>query len=320
MQEYNWKDHYSPQLIERASDSQFQKYDIENESGTGKVISCIVFPGVQAVYNDLHFGKCGKTVSKNDKIIEISYCMDGRYECEVNNQYCFYISHGNLTLGTVGRREACGSFPSKRYAGLTIFLDCAAMKEHYSSVIQELEINLDRIYSMAVLEPRRFILRGIAEIDSVFEAMINAQIEENMPLMKLKTLELFLILGKIDPEINEQMVYLNHTQAKLAKTVQQMLVADLATHITLEQISGELRVSTSSIKRCFKAVYGETIRKYMKSYRLNEACRLLRETQLPIAEVAVSVGYQNAGHFSEAFKKKYHMLPGEYKKRVQFEQ
>ncbi|MBE6018135.1 MAG: AraC family transcriptional regulator [Lachnospiraceae bacterium] len=58
----------------------------------------------------------------------------------------------------------------------------------------------------------------------------------------------------------------------------------------------------------------------MKSYRLNEACHLFRETPLSVAEVAVRVGYQNPGHFSDAFRKKYHMLPGEYKKRIQFEQ
>ena len=98
-----------------------------------------------------------------------------------------------------------------------------------------------------------------------------------------------------------------------------MLVSDLSAHLTLEQLSEELHSSPTAIKNVFKIVYGESIRDYMKSYRLNEAKRLLGQTDLPVAEVAAMVGYQNPGHFTAAFKEKYGVLPGEYKKSVRFE-
>ena len=132
MEQYNWMSHYATNMKQSDSTYPFQRYDVENETGAGKVISCTVFPGVQTVYNDLYMYYCGKAVPRNDGIIEISYCMDGRYECEVSKQYCFYVSHGDLSIGTVGRRESSGSFPTKRYSGLTVFLDVAVFHLHQS--------------------------------------------------------------------------------------------------------------------------------------------------------------------------------------------
>lgn len=161
---------------------------------------------------------------------------------------------------------------------------------------------------------------GADQIDAIFKLAIDAQINADVPLLKLKTLELLLFLGKVDfDSLKDMPAYLNHAQAMLAKKVHQMLVSDLSAHLTLEQLSEELHSSPTAIKNVFKIVYGESIRDYMKSYRLNEAKRLLKETELPVAEVAAIIGYQNPGHFSAAFKGKYGVLPGEYKKSVQFE-
>ena len=121
MVQYNWMSHYAANMKQNDSAYPFRWYDVENETGAGKVISCTVFPGVQTVYNDLYMYHCGKVAPRNDGIIEISYCMDGRYECEVSKQYFFYVSHGDLSIGTVGRKESGGSFPTKRYSGLTVF-------------------------------------------------------------------------------------------------------------------------------------------------------------------------------------------------------
>ena len=57
----------------------------------------------------------------------------------------------------------------------------------------------------------------------------------------------------------------------------------------------------------------------MKACRLQEAQRLLRETDLPVSEVAAAVGFANPGHFSVAFRERFYMTAVEYKKSVHFE-
>jgi transcriptional regulator GlxA family with amidase domain len=47
--------------------------------------------------------------------------------------------------------------------------------------------------------------------------------------------------------------------------------------------------------------------------RLKQAAWLLSTTKLPIADVAVSVGYENTSFFYRIFKGKYGMSPRDYR-------
>jgi AraC-like DNA-binding protein len=61
---------------------------------------------------------------------------------------------------------------------------------------------------------------------------------------------------------------------------------------------------------------GTTIQKELEAMREQEARAALRETQLPIREVAALVGYENPVVFSRAFKRWTGMLPSEARKQA----
>lgn len=86
LHDYNWKAHYSAHMTKSAETLGFCHYRIETDSGKGEVISCTVFSGIQGIYNDLHLLRCGTPVPGEDNIVEISFCAEGRYECEVNSR------------------------------------------------------------------------------------------------------------------------------------------------------------------------------------------------------------------------------------------
>lgn len=48
--------------------------------------------------------------------------------------------------------------------------------------------------------------------------------------------------------------------------------------------------------------------------RIEEACRLLRESELSITQIATFVGYSNVKFFNKIFKKIVKQTPSEYKK------
>ena len=233
---------------------------IETEGGNGEVISCTVFPGIQAVYNDLHLPHCGRCVPGTEDVVEINYCLEGRYECEVSSQYCFYASPGDLSVGSVGRREAAGSFPTGRFSGLTLFIELIPATEQNESILREMEISLDVIRQMAIQEPRRFYLRGEAEIDDVCRRMISASSDHCLPSLKLKTLELLMLIS--DPGLlrNSRVpVYLSQKNVRLARDVRQRITEDLSFHLTLRQLSEELHASPTTIKNAFRSVYHHAV-------------------------------------------------------------
>ena len=247
MDHYNWKNHYAVKLMELENAGGFTHYRIEEETGTGKVISCTVFPGIQAVYNDLNLLHCGKRVPGTEKIAEINYCVEGRYECQVNSHYCFYARPGDLSVGNVGRREAAGSFPTGRFTGLTLFIELTSAGEQNAFILRELEIDLDIIRRMAVQEPRRFYLRGREKMDAVCRQMVSAVTEHRLPSLKLRTLELLMLIS--NPELlcsNDMPAYLSRKNVQLAKDVKQRITDDLSCHVTLRQLSERIRFCRGS--------------------------------------------------------------------------
>lgn len=316
MEQYNWKDHYDVDLREIETTGSFTHYKID-EPGDGDVISCTVFPGIQALYNDLNLYHCGKIVPRTEDVLEINYCIGGRYECEVSSQYCFYAISGDLSIGNAGRREAAGSFPTGHFTGLTLFIEPKMVSGRNASILQDLKIDLELIKRMAFQDPRRFYIRGKSDIDVVCRQMISAITDHDLPLLKLKTLELLMKIS--DPDLiqrNNIPVYLSQKNVQLAKNIREKISKDLSCHLTLQQLSSEFHVSPTAIKTAFKTVYGETIREYLKTIRLQEAQRLLRDTDWHILEIAEMVGYSNPGHFAVAFRERYTMTPSEFRNSI----
>ena len=62
----------------------------------------------------------------------------------------------------------------------------------------------------------------------------------------------------------------------------------------------------------FKEVYGKPIIKWRKEYRLDYACRLIREGKYNISEISKMVGYSSPSKFSKAFKDYVGCTPSEY--------
>lgn len=129
----------------------------------------------------------------------------------------------------------------------------------------------------------------------------------------LKTLE-FVILGinvvgkrlydfnsnKIFPEDLNQIMLLKQ---KIENNWEQIPVID--------NLAEEINFSRSKLQRLFKMVMGTSIAQFAKKVRLNKAFELLRVGYYTVSDVAVMVGYNSLGHFSNAFKSHHNILPGE---------
>jgi len=79
-------------------------------------------------------------------------------------------------------------------------------------------------------------------------------------------------------------------------------------------ISTEVGGSVSKIKAVFKHTYGETIYAYHLRKRLEKAQVLLRETSIPVNEIAEDCGFKSFSHFSRTFKREYGISPSQIRK------
>ncbi|WP_209344399.1 AraC family transcriptional regulator [Flavonifractor sp. AGMB03687] len=88
----------------------------------------------------------------------------------------------------------------------------------------------------------------------------------------------------------------------------------LASHISLDQLSGEFFVSKYNLCRQFKQETGFTIIEYINSCRIQMACRILREEK-QLTNLAVRVGFPSQSHFIHIFRRYTGVTPREYLER-----
>lgn len=81
----------------------------------------------------------------------------------------------------------------------------------------------------------------------------------------------------------------------------------------LNKISDEFQISESYFSHMFKEKLGVNFSTYLENIRMREATRLIKETDISLNELYISVGYNNATSFRRAFKKTYGVTPSSMK-------
>lgn len=85
--------------------------------------------------------------------------------------------------------------------------------------------------------------------------------------------------------------------------------------VTLEQICGMFGVSASAFSAKFKVLTGKTFIEFKHELQIEEACRLLAETNAKVLDVAIQVGFDDLSHFYRVFRKKKRQTPLQYRKQ-----
>lgn len=87
----------------------------------------------------------------------------------------------------------------------------------------------------------------------------------------------------------------------------------LSEPFTVQDLAKELRLNRSYLTLLFKNNLDISPHDYIVQCRLNQACRLLESTQLPVEAVALQCGYASNNTFSKSFQKNMLMSPTAYR-------
>lgn len=89
--------------------------------------------------------------------------------------------------------------------------------------------------------------------------------------------------------------------------------------LSVNLIAEDLGITQPYLSSFFKKVTGHTILEFISETRLQEAKRLLKDTNYTIARIAHAVGYSNDIGFIRFFKKHEGITPGQYRNNTQTE-
>lgn len=117
---------------------------------------------------------------------------------------------------------------------------------------------------------------------------------------------------EIDKKIR---ITVNSKHSNLLKAIE-YIELNYMKDINIMQTAEYLNVSESYLSHLFKKETDYTFLEVLTSVRLSEACKLLKDPNIRVHEVASLTGYRDQRYFSYIFKKHLGITPNHYKERL----
>jgi AraC-like DNA-binding protein len=172
---------------------------------------------------------------------------------------------------------------------------------------------LSYLYAGCILIKRSNWLTELVE--RYFEEFIysNRRTDPEARFFERRILLEFLNLVIISYSEKDSFSAANNVESSVTKRAIMFIESNLFNQLSLKQIAKRSHTSVSNLNRFFKRDLEITTFEYIRNRRLDEAMSLLTsEGDKSVGEIALLVGYENLGAFSEAFKKRFGHAPSHF--------
>ena len=297
---------------------------LNDVTGEGVMTIYRVLPGVMICFSDMHMEQCVSEFElKNDrKIFCIDPCREGRIEMEEKPGVFSIMQENELRLDNRENHKGTTYYPLKHYHGVSIFMEVVEVQKALDELFQGFSVSIENLRSRYCAEEKPYVIRGDKELESILSGfyqknMAHPELAKTKEYYQIKVVELLLYLNTMTVEDRKEVrPYYYKTQMEKIKGIHAQITGNPQTRFTIEELSSMYEIPLTTMKKCFKDVYGDSIYSYQKRYRMNLAANmLLQDKAKEIQEIASCLGYENPGKFSSAFRSVMGLSPVEYRFR-----
>lgn len=276
-----------------------------------------VFDGIDLMFLNVKQETIQFYAKSHTKTFAINHCEEGRIECKFTSGEYLYMGPGDMSLGwhISSNYQHENYFPTKLFKGVVLLVDVEKAQPVLDALVTEARIDLTQLANR-FCEHSDFgmMMEETEAVRQIFSSLYNVPDQIKGHYFKLKVIEIFLLLSIISTTNHEKRSSYRKQQVDIVKAVNEYISTQFMKRITIDSLSDQFDIPTSTLKRCFKGVYGTTIHHYLKECRINAAKCLLQESDQSILEIANAVGYENGSKFTSAFKEATGVTPSAYRK------
>ncbi len=98
--------------------------------------------------------------------------------------------------------------------------------------------------------------------------------------------------------------------------VRDYIAAHLSEDLNRVVLAKTVYLNPDYLAKLFKEKTGQSLAAYIKNQRIEQAKKMLTETDIPISNIAQQIGYDNLSYFSSVFHDKVGMQPSEYRRQA----
>ena len=294
--------------------------DISSEFGPGRIAQTKIKHGVILSDWQMHYqSNTDMNVQGpgNDEYMQIIFCLNDGVSWGVINdrssitlqkkESCIYAGHK-------GKEYICYK-KNSNFSFKTIKIPITYFVQLLSEYFDGQEIT---VYRKKLLEgiskiPVTPIMEQILTETSQFSQYrgslgylyLDGKLLELLSVYLGEVLELDILMGKN--------ISMSRTERTAIMETKRIIDSQLAFAPSCKELSRMVHLSVPKLSQGFSSLYGISIHQYIIDQRLAHAAQLLLDGDMNVSEIAAIVGYGKPSNFAEAFKKRYGVVPKNYR-------
>lgn len=241
--------------------------------------------------------------SHSHEFIELVYIASGKGMHTLNNK-TYFVSAGDLFIITT--QDDHSLYPLSEDTISFQWINCVFLPEFIS-------FN----FSVFPLEYRCIGNEGF-EMNYIFNSMMKEFQDKKPGYLEIMRGYLTVVLGRLVrlTEFNNvDEVYKDIKKGNYLKKAIQYIHRNYQEDIHLTSIASNLSISSNYIGKIFKEFEDTSPINYLNKYRIEQSCKLLLETFLPVYQIAVESGFKDVKFYYTFFKRVIGMSPGEFRNK-----
>ena len=257
-----------------------------------------------------------RTTTVNNINLEIYYgahvFLDERWKNDgVCNNFSrlYYIKEGKGYLKCNGKlTELAGGNAYLVPAGCTTSYGCTSLEKiffHFSISTTDKHDILDNLGHICEIPFEK------DDFDIILKCSSS---EDYTDFIKMKSI-LYKTISDCAKKYNFEGIFVKQYSEIVEKTIN-YIKRHISINLCVEEISKDLFVSDSKLRKTFKKETGKTIGKYIDDLVFFKAKQLLAKKHISIGEISQQLGFCDQFYFSRKFKERYNQTPSEFRKEI----
>jgi AraC-like DNA-binding protein len=300
---------------------------IDNHKAKGFISAYKLFKGLSVLVYNITFQsdfKINLELSKESPYY-FCYTVKGHFFHRLNNEikYDKILQNQNLLVTGGAETSAQIIYPAKiKHKIVTIIVKLKSLENQDIRNAKRIYSSIKEIFTKI---PKHAAYKYLGSIDPETEKYASVVCENNNTDIVGELLTEGAILNMFASQIKtyKKDITKTNTESTLSNTelskitnLGDYVIKRLQTGITIIKLSHHFKISPKKLQIGVRHLYGDSVGSYVFNLRLGKAKQLFDTTDLNITQVRKLVGIASASNFSVVFKKRYGMLPSQYKNNI----
>lgn len=246
--------------------------------------------------------------------IELNYCLKGSYNIIIDQKE-YTLNEGDLAVVNPMLPHEMGKKYTYDSLRLTIEMGPSLLGEHFNPLVS---INPDNfVFSLknnthnSTCNELKYLLEETADILKSKPPFYELSARGNIYKISAVLLRIFTESSNKSDNAIKSLIDIE----KIGRAIN-IIYSHFDEKLNLDTVSEICGYSKSYFCKTFKNITGESFHSMLNRHRVEVACLKLKELDISIEEIALSVGFNDSKSFCRVFKKFTGKNAGEYKKEL----